>query len=81
MNILKTLRKPYFGMFLATLMLFVSCNKDDILEDSEIQMQTLDEYIEKHIELTSKFVELKSSIDYDIIEKINIFREKISKNF
>lgn len=70
MNILKTLRKPYFAMFLASLMLFVSCNQNNLLEDSEIQTQTLDEYFAKYIELTSKMVELKKSVDYNVIDKL-----------
>tara|TARA_B110001452_G_C14843579_1_gene294613 strand:- start:135 stop:320 length:186 start_codon:yes stop_codon:yes gene_type:complete len=49
-------------------MLFVSCNQDNLSEDLEIQ--TLDEYFAKHIELTSKMAELKDSVDYDIIDKL-----------
>lgn len=76
MNILKTLRKPYLAMFLASLMLFVSCNQDSLLEDSEIQTQTLDEYFAKHIELTSKMAELKNSVDYDIVDKLSKLQNK-----
>lgn len=76
MNILKTLRKPYFAMFLASLMLFVSCNQDSISEDLEIQTQTLDEYFAKHLELTSKMVELKNSVDYDVIGKLSKLQNK-----
>jgi len=76
MNILKTLRKPYLSIFLASLVLFVSCNKDSLLDDSEMQTQTLDEYISKHIELTSKMSELKNSIDYNIVEKLKEIENK-----
>lgn len=76
MNILKTLRKPYFAMFLASLILFVSCNQDSLLENSEIQTQTLEEYIAKHIELTSKLVVLKNSVDYDVVDKLELLQNK-----
>ena len=76
MNILKTLRKPYLSIFLASLMLFASCNQDSLIEDSEIQTQTLDEYFAKHIELTSKMVELKNSIDYNVVNKLTKLQNK-----
>jgi len=76
MNILKNLRKLNLSIFLASLVLFVSCNKDSLLDDSEMQTQTLDEYISKHIELTSKMSELKNSIDYNIVEKLKEIENK-----
>jgi hypothetical protein len=76
MNILKTLRKPHFAMFLASLMLFVSCSQDKLSEDLEIQTQTLDEYFAKHIELTSEMAELKDSVDYDVVDKLTKLQNK-----
>lgn len=34
--ILKTLRRPYFAIFLSTLMLFISCNENNLLEDQNV---------------------------------------------
>ena len=76
MNIFKTLRKPYFAIFFASLVLFTSCNKDSLSESSEIQTQTLDEYIVKHVELTLKFIELKNSINYDVVDKLTKLQRK-----
>lgn len=76
MNILKTLRKPYFAMFLASLILFMSCNQDTLLEDTETKTQSLEEYLTKHIELTSKMIELKNSVDYDIVDKLTKLQNK-----
>ncbi|TXD46675.1 hypothetical protein [Polaribacter sp. IC073] len=77
MNVLKTLRKPYFAMFLASLMLFASCSQDNISED--LVTQTLEEYFAKHIELTSKMAELKNSVDYDVIDKLTKLQNKSEK--
>ncbi|RKE94652.1 hypothetical protein [Ichthyenterobacterium magnum] len=79
MNILKNLRRPYFAMFLASLMLFVSCNQDSLIENPEVKTQTLDEYLIKHFELTSKMIELKSSVDYNIIDKLKKLQNKAIK--
>lgn len=70
MNIIKFLRKPYLAIILASLTLFASCTQDTLLEGSEIQTQTLEEYLIKHIELTSKTVELKNSVNYNDIDKL-----------
>ena len=40
MNILKFLRKPYFAIFLASLVLFVSCSQDTLTEDSVLENKT-----------------------------------------
>lgn len=78
MSILKTLRKSYFAMFLALLMLFTSCNPDSLLEDSDIQTEilTLDDYVAKHIDLTSKISKLTSLLNYKDIEKLVEMQKK-----
>lgn len=67
---MKHFRKPYLAIFLATLLLFVSCSEDSMLNDTEFQTQTLEEYFTKHIDLASKMVELKNYADYDVIDKL-----------
>lgn len=40
MNIIKTLRKPYLSIFLASLMLFASCSGNEILNENEAEQNS-----------------------------------------
>ncbi len=40
MNIIKTLRKPYLSIFLASLMLFTSCSGNEILNENEAEQNS-----------------------------------------
>lgn len=81
MNILKSLRKPYFAMFLSALILFVSCDQqEEIISDNTSQV------IQKKVEdetLINNFINLQSSkfsskstnsleFDYDNIYEVSI---------
>lgn len=67
MNILKHLRKPYFSIFLATLVLFVSCSQYDNIELEEKSL-TLEEYTENNMEIINQMTYILSrekNIDVD----------------
>jgi hypothetical protein len=70
-TIIKVVRKPHFTLFLASLILFSSCSKDDLLEDSNLNKNTLtlEQYIVKHIELTTQMTNLTNSINNDDFKK------------
>ena len=72
MTIIKFLRKPHFALFLASLILFSSCSKDGLLEDSNLNENTLtlEQYIVKHIELTTQMTNLTNSISNDDFKKL-----------
>lgn len=87
MNILKLLRRPYFTIILASLMLFVSCSHENVLKEISTQIQTVDihtqtveEYVIKHIELTLKMSELQNSVDYEILDKLIELQYKSVEN-
>ncbi len=42
MNTLKTLRKPYFAIFLSSLMLFISCNGNNLIENENANNNKFD---------------------------------------
>ncbi len=82
MNILKNFRKPYLALFLSSLMIFVSCNHDDILfrNSSNKNNLTLELYVSRHIEISNELLNLidkEKNINYEIL--INETNE-ISKN-
>lgn len=58
MNTLKIFRKPYTGIFLSCLILFISCQQSDYNHSEQV---TFEKFIESHIEITSEM--------YDIISK------------
>ncbi|NEV92993.1 biotin transporter BioY [Psychroflexus sp. YR1-1] len=61
MDILKTLRKSYFTMFLASLVLLISCSQydDEIIDTNE--KLSLSNYIEEHLKLTTELMILLES--------------------
>ena len=61
MYILKNLRKPYFAIFLASLMLFVSCNGEELIQDNEFESFT-------NVEYSKMLIDLKGDIDSVISE-------------
>ena len=77
MNLLNIFRKPYLSLILAMLVLFTSCNQNNLLDKTEIETQTLDEYIDNHIELTSKMLKLKDLVDYEVIDELTSLQSKL----
>jgi len=52
MKLTKNLRSPSLSLFLASLVMFVSCSQYD--HETEFEPLDLSGYIEKHLELTSE---------------------------
>lgn len=84
MNILKTLRKPYFALFLTSLILFSSCSTNEQID--EIDNSAI---LQKKIEnknLISKFIKLQNSAfagkdSFDIeFDNNNIYEVSIDGN-
>ncbi len=72
MNILNTLRKPYFCIFLSSIILFSSCynSSNDILSSEEINTLAMEKYVEKHISLTNELAGIfaeEKNIDINIL--------------
>lgn len=72
MNIISKLRKPKLSIFLSALILFVSCDVQQIDNLNEDKSNiTLEEYASKHITLTnalSNLLLLEKNIDLEILE-------------
>ena len=62
MNILKIVRKPYLSIIMATLVLFVSCNKDVDVYSTKIEST-----VKKHIQLTHELSILYKKQDTNVI--------------
>lgn len=66
MNLIKTLRKPYFSIFLASLMLFISCNTNT-LERTNLNTDELKNVVENHIKISQKIAsKFKNEDNIDI---------------
>ena len=49
MNILKTLRKPYLSLFIASTMLFYSCNGNELIQNNETDNLDLTEFVNTNL--------------------------------
>ena len=59
-NILKTLRKPYLSLFLASTMLFYSCNGNELIQNNETDNLDLTEFVNTNLSNNSFDTKLNS---------------------
>lgn len=75
MNFIKTLRKPYLSIFLASLMLFISCNPNSY-ETNNLDTEELKSVVMKHIQISENISSIfrnENSVNLDILSKSSGF--------
>ncbi|RKE98082.1 hypothetical protein [Ichthyenterobacterium magnum] len=70
MNILKTLRKPYFSIFYTLLILILSCSSPTNNNEIEENIISVEKFAQEHFELSNSLLALlknESNINYDLL--------------
>lgn len=91
MNLIKNLRKPYLSMFLASLILTVSCSQYDDSEmlnlnneseqvDNTVNMMAKTSYSGEQLFKSLFFASVDLNLDITHINKINQFRQSLTQN-
>ena len=84
MNILKTLRKPYLSLFLASTVLFYSCNGDELIQNNGTDNLDLTEFVNANLSNNNFDTKLNSAsyfklADYSkYTQKVNGFSRNLN---